>query len=874
MKKLSQSGFAGILGLFSLLIVIMGILAGVYLVKNYSTNPKTQATGETIKFVDDQGNTINSTTSNIVKVSLTAPVWSATSSSFLKLIPNLSLIKDAQAATLYTVSGKLYDQKTNQGIGAGLTIETCADPSFRSNPKVSSDGTFSFQVRDKETYCVRAPQVSGYSLSGTCCYEWQIANINCQTSSDPVCGGSSDESSGAKEQDRSTDSGFNFAYQASGNSGGGGSGDSGKVKVSGKAYDKATNKPVGVGLTVATCGGAKRDPVIQSDGSFQFKVDQGGLFCVRAPDVSRYTNNCCYEWQIAGVDCAAHPKSADCQQGDAKTMDQSTDSNYNIIYTSKTKPTPTPNPQTKSVVLAEDPNFTINSKTLDFTTSPISYTFSDSTPGLKVLYAKFIAIDGRVQNASPFPAQIQLINASSKPNIIVVMTDDQTLQSMAYLPKVNSLIRDQGSEFTNFFVSSSLCCPSRSEFLTGQYAHNNGVISNQPPNGGYDKLDNTNTLAVWLKNSGYYTGLVGKYLNGFGNAKNADPKALPPGWSDFHGGWGQSFYSSYFNYTLDENGKLVDYKDDGVTDNSYMTNVLTQRAVDFINGRKNDSNPFFLWLTYFTPHEDASVDGPTPARKYQGKFASEPLPKPASFNEADVSDKPQMVQDFALLNSSDISHITNHYRHTLEALQSVDDGVETLINTLQTAGKLENTIIMFTSDNGYFNGEHRKPKGKSMLYENSIHLPLLVSGPGIPHQSIDRAVVNIDFAPTIVDFSGATAKRTMDGMSFRGLIASPAISWRDSFLLDGPENEYTAVRTKQYIYAEHTSGGKNPNELYDLFSDPDELTNLMYTNSKSLNQGLVTMLHQLKTCNGSNCNVPLASGLLPWTSSTSSAGLK
>ena len=241
-----------------------------------------------------------------------------------------------------------------------------------------------------------------------------------------------------------------------------------------------------------------------------------------------------------------------------------------------------------------------------------------------------------VGQAAPGPPQ---------PNVLVIETDDQTVESMRVMDNVNSLIGAEGATFTNSFVNFPLCCPSRATFLTGQYAHNHGVLGNAPPNGGFTRfqsLHGNNNLAVWMQRAGYYTGMIGKYLNRYQN----DPP-VPRGWSEWQAAPYPTDLKAY-NYVLNERGTLVNY---GQALTDFKQDVLTSKAVGFVNDRAPRPRPFFLWLTYTAPHTGGPDPNPNPpfncsggakpAPRHALTFATEPLPQPPNFNEADVSDKPK-----------------------------------------------------------------------------------------------------------------------------------------------------------------------------------------------------------------------------------------
>lgn len=450
-------------------------------------------------------------------------------------------------------------------------------------------------------------------------------------------------------------------------------------------------------------------------------------------------------------------------------------------------------------------------------------------------------------------------SSSSSPNIVVIMTDDQNPSSLWVMPNVQKLA-SQGAVFANNFVSFSLCCPSRATFLTGQYAHNHGVKGNLPPEGGYGNLDHTNTLPVWLQNSGYYTAHVGKYLNGYGvqdssTVAGEPPYEIPPGWSEWYGTLDPSTYS-YFDYFINENGQ-INYYGSNTTD--YNSDVFSRKAVFFIQRAAQSTSPFFLSVSFLAPHAGAGnlPLAPVPAPRHQGIFSNEPLPKSPSFNEKNVSDKPPGVQELPLLNEEDIANITYAYQRRLESLLAVDEAVGQMVSTLTDLGLLDNTLIFFTSDNGFLLGEHRIPSGKIFLYEESIRVPLIVSGPGVKSGVVSNELaVNVDLAPTLVEMAGASAGRLMDGRSLVPFLTGGSVSeWRSDFLLESfiPGPSYTGVRSKRWVYAEHDPSGMI-REFYDLFYDRYQLFSLQ---DDPYYQPLIQQFHKrllvLRQCQGQGC---------------------
>lgn len=483
--------------------------------------------------------------------------------------------------------------------------------------------------------------------------------------------------------------------------------------------------------------------------------------------------------------------------------------------------------------------------------------------------------------------------SSTKPNIIFILTDDERFDDQWVLAKTNSLIGGQGVTFKNFFVSFSGCCPSRSTFLTGQYAHNHGVLGNTAAqNGGYAKLDHTNTLPVWLQNAGYYTLHMGKYLNFYGHddastVPGSPPLEIPQGWDE----WSGLVSGGYFDFTLNENGATTTYSsqtgthancdlhpEDGAC---YQSDVLSKKALDFVERRalSTDGKPFYLSISFPSPHvqvpktESGDAEGngtsfdmpgvclsnPQPPARYQDALKALLLPIPPSFGEKDVSDKPLFIRLLPSIDpkSSYASFIACSYRSRLESLLAVDEGVEKIVDTLKAKGLYDSTIIFFTSDNGWLNGEHRVPFGKGLPYEESIREPLLIEGPGIPHGlTIEKMAVNIDYAPTIVELAHAVAGRVMDGRSLLALIKDPSISWRNDFLIEDQALGNSAVRNKKYLYSMYTTSGvgRGAEELYDLQNDPYELESKHKDPSfSSVKSQLKQRLEILKTCSGAAC---------------------
>ena len=455
--------------------------------------------------------------------------------------------------------------------------------------------------------------------------------------------------------------------------------------------------------------------------------------------------------------------------------------------------------------------------------------------------------------------------APPRPNVVVVMTDDQTLEAMKALPRTQSLIGDAGATFENSFVSFPLCCPSRASFLTGQYPHNHRVLENYPPRGGFQSLDAEETLAVWLSRAGYFTGQIGKLMNGY----NTSPVGVPPGWAEWHG---EKTENRYYGYQLYENGGPVTYgnpdenPEDPADPESYSTDVYTEKAVDFIGARAPLVDPFFLWVSYNAPHSgqpNPPPDVPSPCRgnakpaeRHLGAFADEPLPRPPSFNEPDVADKPRTLRDTPPLTEADAAAIERMYRCELASLLAVDEGVERIVQALAASGELANTVLVFTSDNGFYHGEHRISFGKNRMYEEAIRVPLLIRGPGIePGTRVEELVANVDLAPTILDYANAPAGVPQDGRSLLPIAARPRRLRGREILLD--TNTYKAIRTERYVYGEHFArGDRGARELYDLKHDPHQLDSKHDEKRfADVRRALADRLDELRRCDGEECRI-------------------
>jgi arylsulfatase A-like enzyme len=418
--------------------------------------------------------------------------------------------------------------------------------------------------------------------------------------------------------------------------------------------------------------------------------------------------------------------------------------------------------------------------------------------------------------------------APSKPNIVVILTDDQRSDEFAKMPIVQSQLIDKGVSFANSFASNPLCCPSRVTLLTGQTSGHTGVWWSVPRDqyGGFPAFlppKDSSTLATWLRDDGYHTGLVGKYLNSY-NLKNytvvGHQGYVPPGWDSWYswveGSGRQPPYcddGGYYNWCSFDGTNLAVHGQDA---QNYSTNVFSQHAVDFIAGAPANQ-PLFLYYAPHAPHAPTQPD-----KKYKGTCDDQQMPQPPSFNEQDVSDKPRYIQRLSKLDQAKINKKVKQWHDGCATLRSIDDSVGSILDELQATGRLDNTLILYASDNGLSYGEHRV-LGKAVPYEESIRVPLIirydpVTGP-VAGRTANEQVVNLDYASTLSEAAGVAPGRPQDGMSLMPLVANPSATLaRDGFVIEhhavnDQVPDFCGVRDHNWTYAQYVDGEE---ELYDL----------------------------------------------------------
>jgi N-acetylglucosamine-6-sulfatase len=441
-------------------------------------------------------------------------------------------------------------------------------------------------------------------------------------------------------------------------------------------------------------------------------------------------------------------------------------------------------------------------------------------------------------------------------NVVVVMTDDQRSGDLTVMPTVEHQLVDRGVTFANNFATYPLCCPSRTTFLTGQYAHNHGILTNDAPEGGYEGFVNTvdpaDTIGVKLQAAGYRTGIVGKFLNEY---NPASPGEIPSGWNVFDVLYGIGEYAM-FGYGMNENGTSVSFGD---SPRDYKTDVLTRLATSFIRRSATAGKPFFLTYTPVAPHDAPAVPGvrnPQPAPRDAKAFLHRALPRPPSFG-APITGEPKRLRE-SPQSAAETAAITSAYRDRLASLLAVDRGVRKMLAALRQTGELRHTVFIFTSDNGFLLGEHAA-EGKERPYEESVKVPLVIRGPGIPQGATrDQLVGNIDLSPTILDIAKQPWREGTDGVSLLGPALDPTDWNQRPILYEGSAQEgrgYHAIRTPRYAYVHYLSGAQ---ELFDLQKDPGELHNVVHAPEYAdVVDALRPLLVQLAKCSGDSCRQSL-----------------
>lgn len=416
--------------------------------------------------------------------------------------------------------------------------------------------------------------------------------------------------------------------------------------------------------------------------------------------------------------------------------------------------------------------------------------------------------------------------ADDRPNIVLVMTDDQNDYDLQWMPLTREALQADGIEFTDAISPHPLCCPARAELVTGQYAQNNGVRHNAGPHGGFAALDSADTIGAWFTRAGYQTGFVGKYLNGYQARHGAEP-----GWTRWDALTTGVYDYRDFGFYNDGRGQDL-YRD------AYVTDAIAERTNEMARELSSDPEPFLLYSFHVAPHyrfdKQVATLPPAASPRVRGRFADARPPsldKP-SFGERRVADQPRVLRNRRVPERTEVRA---WFRARVASLQAVDRAVSSLVRTLQQAGEWDNTYLFFTSDNGYALGEHRL-MGKNVLVEEAMQVPLLVHGPGIAGGTTSQAPATlVDLPATFADLAGLRPGRVVDGASLVPYLTGRPGDFRDTTLVqtgrsDGDGWDYRGVRTSRYLYAvsgAFSGDGADGADvvLYDGERDPWQLVN-------------------------------------------------
>jgi arylsulfatase A-like enzyme len=402
-----------------------------------------------------------------------------------------------------------------------------------------------------------------------------------------------------------------------------------------------------------------------------------------------------------------------------------------------------------------------------------------------------------------------------RPNIVVIVTDDQPYDSLSHDPPIMPYLQGQIEDpnghwisFSNAFVETPLCCPSRSTVLTGRTSSHTGVGSNEDGH----LFDDSSTLATWLDDAGYHTGLVGKYLNGYPFGRKP---FVPPGWDAWAGKQQGSSESLYHDFTVIRSGMPMSY-----AGRAYSTDVFTEIALEFLRTAPIE-DPFFLYFAPTAPHPPW-----IPPERHEGAYADLPIVESPAVTE-DVSDKPAWVRSLLPLADEERARLIEARRNAYEALLGVDGSVRSILDMLRARGTLEHTVVIYFTDNGYSFGEHRWVK-KSCPYEACIRTPFAVRMPDATARVEPGVLSLLGIAPTVAELAGVEPSAPVDGQSFAPVLRSePGAALPETAFVEFEGDEtippWWELRTSDHAYVEYATGER---ELYDLRLDPFELTNV------------------------------------------------
>lgn len=463
--------------------------------------------------------------------------------------------------------------------------------------------------------------------------------------------------------------------------------------------------------------------------------------------------------------------------------------------------------------------------------------------------------------AAPAPSTTAAAPPSPQhPNIVFVLTDDLAWNLVQFMPHVLQM-QHTGTTFSNYFVTDSLCCPSRASIFTGRLPHDTDIFTNAAPDGGFplfhQRGEEASTFATALQSQGYQTALMGKYLNGYKPAQTlgTGKPYVPQGWNEWDVA-GNAY--AEFDYPMNSNGTVTRY-DQNPSD--YLTDVLSGRGIQFIDREAAQHQPFLLEIATFAPHSPY-----TPAPRNAADFPGLTAPRTPAYDNLGT-DPPAWLADHPPLTPRQERRIDRAFRKRAQAVEAVDQMIGRIESELQAKGIAGNTYIVFSSDNGLHMGEHRLTPGKMTAFDTDIKVPLIVTGPGVPAgATVDQLTENIDLAPTFEELAGGSPPPTVDGHTLVPFLKGQApTGWRDAVLIEhhGPDTiqddpdlpepgsgnppSYEAMRTPDSVYVEYADGEL---EYYDLTADPNELDNIAQSLPPSKREDLHNTLQALETCHG------------------------
>lgn len=489
------------------------------------------------------------------------------------------------------------------------------------------------------------------------------------------------------------------------------------------------------------------------------------------------------------------------------------------------------------------------------------------------------AAPGASEDPSTPPTQPPTGSLSDIRNVVLLLADDLDWAAFNQVPRLAAL-KQEGTTLTDFVVTDSLCCPSRTSLMRAQFVHNHRVLSNVPKTGGgwerfYGRSLERNCLPTWLNDAGIDTSLIGKYLNGFPTGAPSETY-IPPGWDYFVSSTSKNQAYQGYDYTLNENGTLKSY---GHATKDFLNDVLTTAAVRHIAQVKT---PFFLELATYNPHTPAPV-----ADRHATTHATDTVPRDAAFNAVGTDEVP-WLSERPVLRPDQIERFDRLWRKRLRSSESVADSYDAIKAQLKATGHDRDTLVIVTSDNGYHAGTHRLTTGKQTAFHEDAVVPAVFIGPGIAKGAvIDQVTSMVDLGPTIAALQGARVPGFVDGRSLLPLLSGQADApWRTATLTESlartapGDPDYSplepppfhALRSPKWLYVKYRTGDV---ELYDLVTDPDELHNVIGSTNPGIVAQLAAQLEAMMRCTGESCRVadsmPNGTSILPVPTSSPSA---